>query len=528
MTKQPATVHLYLLESIYELLYGHLALTSAKMKTSNVSGKTSQASYPAGNNPALLLDKLNGRRSTPDSEALASSDDEIELHRQIPPPAMHKPARRASWLNDNTQPFSQPRKASFASSSMSPTTSHPTTPSADSGPWPSHGPPSAGVTMGRGSASFPWGPGIWNTTESRKDPPSRLTEVLPSPTNIPLSTANGAGLHNVRGDHNQDATIPFAIPLHPTPKTYRSQSYSVGQLETEKAGGGNNSANPAMPGLAGRGRGAPHASGLQHRPSRPSMLSEMSSDGTALGNVKEVDDDEEALPESMQNSFQMDQAKALEELARENAILRQQNIVNARLRSRSTTQQSGSSMYNLGNPYGESDYAIDELDEVADLHDMGTRQPARRLSEYNPAQMSNPLSYGSIENRKLESVKKAYWQSSLGFGGLEGEIPQSRRHSFADVPTRHGSISSVGDAVRDTRQEVLSPQEQQNAYMEQSKYGGQDHGMLAAFRWLALLRLLAALFIIANTISSCLLSWWFKSTSWLGSLYNGTVPSVCI
>ena len=47
----------------------------------------------------------------------------------------------------------------------------------------------------------------------------------------------------------------------------------------------------------------------------------------------------------------------------------------------------------------------------------------------------------------MEPIRKGQWQSSLGFGGLE-EIPQSRRHSFADVPTRPTSISSA-DAQSD-------------------------------------------------------------------------------
>ena len=32
-------------------------------------------------------------------------------------------------------------------------------------------------------------------------------------------------------------------------------------------------------------------------------------------------------------------------------------------------------------------------------------------------------------------MKKAQWQTSLGFGSMR-EVPQSRRHSFADVPPR--------------------------------------------------------------------------------------------
>ena len=51
---------------------------------------------------------------------------------------------------------------------------------------------------------------------------------------------------------------------------------------------------------------------------------------------------------------------------------------------------------------------------------------------------------GIPDSRSIESVKKGQWQSSLGFGGL-GDIPQSRRHSFADVPTRQTSISSADE-----------------------------------------------------------------------------------
>ena len=59
----------------------------------------SNASSMTSSNPSLLLDKFAGRRSTPDSEALASSDDENERqdHPQPAAPAQ-KPTRRASWL----------------------------------------------------------------------------------------------------------------------------------------------------------------------------------------------------------------------------------------------------------------------------------------------------------------------------------------------------------------------------------------------------------------------------------------------
>ena len=436
-----------------------------------------KASQP---NP-ILLDKFNGRRSTPDSEALASSDDEVDKldHHQpaIPP---QKPTRRASWLNDTTQSGPQPRKGSFASSSMSPTTSHPSTPSAESGNWGSHQQAPPGLGRGHaGQSSFPWGSGIWNN-ESRKEPPSRMTEILPSPTSSypPGSAGNGYFVGDsmiALRDQPANPTIPFAIPLHPTPKTYRSQSYSVGQLDPDTPAGPPTSIGSTTT-LSGRGRGHQH-SGLQHRPSRPSMLSEMSNEG-GLSKLKEVDDDDDESTNGSAQGVQLqsNEAKTIEILARENAILRQQQYQNSRIRPRSSTTNA----YNSGNGYGlqdsvpeEGDYAIDELDEINDLQDIANKAlQGRRMSEYAAGQRAPP--YVSLENRKLENVKKAYWQSSLGFGGL-ADIPQSRRHSFADVPTRQGSVSSAGDALsihESNVQENLSPT---SRYQDAS---GFDHGEL--------------------------------------------------
>ncbi|CAD6442440.1 49026fe2-d1b4-49be-814e-f4a96fff3dad [Sclerotinia trifoliorum] len=447
------------------------------------SGKANQSnpSSITSSNPSLLLGKFNERRSTPDSEALASSDDEPERQDTQQPvnPPQKPPTRRASWLNDTTQSGAQPRKGSFASSSMSPTASHPSTPSADSNTWGPH----AQVAAGRGhtsSSSFPWGSGIWNS-ESRKEPPSRLTEVLPSPTSLhpPGSAGNGYFPNEMMSqrDPSVNPTIPFSIPLHPTPKTYRSQSYSVGQLDPDTSAGPSPAAVPAA---SGRGRGIGH-SGLQHRPSRPSMLSEMTEGG--LGKVKEVEDDDDGSTNSSSHGTQVQsqESKTIELLARENAMLRQQqSYQNLRLRPRSST----SNAFGLGNGYGlqeeslpeESDYAIDELDELNDLQDPSKAMLGRRMSEYGigGAQRVSPY---TLENRNLENVKRAFWQSSLGFGGLS-DIPQSRRHSFADIPARQGSVSSIAGGeplsqLESNIQESLSPNS--GRYNEGNGYPTNDH-----------------------------------------------------
>lgn len=465
------------------------SIMSSSTLKNGPSSKLGHGSYPAAppTSQSLLLEKVNARTSTPDSEALASSDDEGE-HRQesshtiMQPP---KPVRRASWLNDTSQPLPRPRKGSFASSSMSPTTSHPSTPSAEAGagnaPWGSH---STSSVMGRppGSATFPWGTGIWNS--ERKDPPLRLSEVLPSPTStVPPGGGNNSffGPDSVLAqaaaasrEPGTNSQIPFAIPLHPTPKTYRSQSYSAGQLDPEVSPGASMSSSAVL----GRAR---HPA-LQHRPSRPSMLSEMSNDGSVLGNVKEVDDDdEESLSDSLQGSFhQSSESKTIEILARENAMLRQQQQqYNARLRPRTAT---GPSYMPNGYPLREyvpeeSDYAIDELDEANEGGDPSARRSMnRRMSEYGagPGAFRTPL---GMDNRKNDNpnLKKALWSSSPSF--FAGDISQSRRHSFANMPTRQGSISSIADSVSTleaSTADMQTPQAYAPAFPDNSGISG--HG----------------------------------------------------
>ncbi|KAH8907066.1 hypothetical protein BR93DRAFT_879358 [Coniochaeta sp. PMI_546] len=433
---------------------------------------------------AILLDKLNARQSTPDSEALASSDEEADHHRQstiapsVQPP---KPVRRASWLNDTSQaPSNLVRKGSFASSSMSPTASHPTTPSAESGAWGSLSASSAGLARGPAStSSFPWGGTIWHN--DRKDASSRLAEVLPSPTSTAPGASSSNGLYQNEAAMNQmspgqrdqasNSQIPFPIPLHPTPKTYRSQSYSVGQMEADAITG---AMGPSAM-MGSRVRTIPH-SGLQHRPSRPSMLSEMANDGSALGKVNEDDDDDSAG--SMQGSqHQTAEAKTIEMLTRENALLRQQQQQyqqSSRLRPRASTGLNG---YFQEPVPEESDYAVDELDETNDGSDMMARRAlGRRMSEFGAGPFRSP--YTAFENRKLENVKKGIWQTSLGFGGL-GDISQSRRHSFADVPIpqRQNSIVSLGDSIGphdNIGQEGHISQDSYSAFSNESNFGANN------------------------------------------------------
>ena len=361
---------------------------------------------------SLIFDKSNPgvRRATPDSEALASSDDELDTTKP-PGPANHKankPTRRTSWLNDVSASSTLNRKPSVTGP-YSPSVSNPGTPGTDLPSWPGMGNVSS-TGWNTSTTSNPWG-GIWGQ-ESRKDPPSRLQEVMPPTTE----------------------SIPFSIPLQPTPKTYRSQSYSVGQLETT-------SGTPAS-GListtaeATRARLGPQYPSLQRRTSRPSGIGGHDS---SLGKVSEDDDENEraAYGSSMDN-YGLPHAHRAQRLEQENAQLRY--ALQSRERTLSSNAlQSRSSRLSGGLP-AEYDDAVDDQEDMSGSGTLQRRNNGgRRLSEH--AGIPNDRLRQSPS--QFDNSRKPQWQTHLAFDSIP-EAPQSRRHSLADVPTRHGSLSSHG------------------------------------------------------------------------------------
>ena len=192
-------------------------------QASSVVPQGGKTGWPANN---IIFNGI--RNATPDSDALASSDDEND---QLQP--MHSMSqqntqrygRRASWFSD-TQPL--PRKVSFTTTSGS----QPPTPSSEQTGWIAA---TAGNRPSTSGGSFPWGTNIWSQ-EGKKDPPARLTEIMPSKASAASSTRRASGIHP-RASLSEEAhnsAFPFSIPLHPTPKTYRSMSYSVGQMDDEE------------------------------------------------------------------------------------------------------------------------------------------------------------------------------------------------------------------------------------------------------------------------------------------------------
>jgi hypothetical protein len=413
----------------------------------------------SANSASMLLEKANPglRRSTPDSEALASSDDE-DHHRstqQISNSSASKPTRRTSWLNEI--PSSTRKPSMTANTPYSPTNSHPATPSGDQSTWGTGGSPGlgAGAWSAAPGTSYPWG-SIWNS-DGRKELPSRLQEVLPSPTainqTVPGFLSDDFQNSTISRNLASDTAIPFSIPLHPTPKTYRSQSYSVGQLDPETFG----VPSPQASGVtnASRGRGGGQYPGLVRRPSRPSGLGDRGHDTGTLGRVREVDDDEDEEAHDIAHKEQ--QARKIEQLTRENELLKkaQQEL---RLRDLTASSISAANGHGImisplekslarGGLTDDSALTMDEYDDVQaefTARDSLTRGYSKNS---NPDTDRQPLT--PIENRNIENIKRAHWQTSLGFETAL-EPPQSRRHSFADVPTRHGSISSANETYSGT------------------------------------------------------------------------------
>ncbi|KAJ5085985.1 hypothetical protein N7532_010756 [Penicillium argentinense] len=417
-------------------------------------GPSGTPPVPATNVTRLEKSHAGVRRSTPDSEALASSDDDGEhntLTQTITAPAT-KPVRRTSWLNE--VPPSVQRKHSLPGGPLSSGPSNPASPSGDQPPW-------ASATSGSfnwnqsGGSQFPWGTGIWNT-ESRKEPPPRLSEIVPSPTMT--STQNVSGsigeemLSPITRTISGESAIPFSIPLHPTPKTYRSHSYSVGQMDPELSGLAANkpSAGGAYPSTRSRGPG--QMSSGQPRGSRPSVLGELGHDPAMLGRVREDDDGDESFGSEGDVNY-TSQARQIEQLARENALLRQaaaagqrDNRYRDRASSSASTASGMHALHRIRGSVPEEDLAPEDLGELRDFQGYGNMRGngGRRFSEHsaNLEQQFSSFSSTPLENRALDNVRKAHWQTSLGFGGI-ADIPQSRRHSFADIPMRHASVSSI-------------------------------------------------------------------------------------
>tara|TARA_R110002003_G_scaffold1926_8_gene23765 strand:- start:11653 stop:12618 length:966 start_codon:yes stop_codon:yes gene_type:complete len=286
--------------------------------------------------PSLDKSKLQLRRPTPDSDVLASSDEDREHVRPPirPAPGSYSGGRRlsSSWLHD-IQPN---RKNSLPSTSI--VDSQPTTPSLEQ---PQQSRP--------GASAFSWNTNSFAGSQSG----SRLREVVPSPTSA-FAPADKALPSPTTLD--SDNGIGFLLNQQlPIRKAVRSQSYSIGQGDIENSPVGKFSAHLR--------------SSLRHRPSKPSLLGE-SGVGAGLSQLREDDADEVESSNGSEHGVRL--PAGYWEREQNQALLKQAAVENARARNRATS--TGSPVQHAQNrrkttaglrnvSYGTADYAIDELDD---------------------------------------------------------------------------------------------------------------------------------------------------------------------
>ncbi|KAK5106881.1 hypothetical protein LTS08_001004 [Lithohypha guttulata] len=339
-----------------------------------------------GNFGSALLERGNPglRKSTPDSEALASSDEEVEQSR-LRSAAQRKPNvnRRSSLLMDQNN-NNEPRRLSFANVSHSPAVgSQPNTPGASHETWSAISP---GAGAWSSSSAYPFGTNIWGANS--RDLPTRLQEV--------------------RQD-NTENRLSYHTPSQPNPSVHRSMSFSVGQNEYE----------PSQSTMDAFSR-PPH--GLNRRSSRPGTL------GYDYGGLARVNESEDNEPPPTHNP-QFGPATRTSTRTMSN--------------NSNYTTSSAFRGTRLRNPALEgAEIAIEDVDEPTQLRQPIRGAPSRRLSDFQSALPTRQSAASNLSIMNLGNARNTpHWSSNLDFGQLD-TIPQSRRHSFADVPTRRGSMGS--------------------------------------------------------------------------------------
>ncbi|KAF8460281.1 hypothetical protein BDZ91DRAFT_798985 [Kalaharituber pfeilii] len=419
-SKTPRLSEISSVESSRNSLDQAPSTTATSLSTSSQQSQIPNPSYDfMGKKPSPRILEENRVRRSPDSEALASSDDETEHHalsyfpqvKGLNSLSSRRPSYAAEFQN-RSRTYSV-----LGGGALSPTASHPTTPSGDTTAW------AAALTAANGSTqpfNLNWGGSIWNT-DSRKSPPKPInvrsasisgpsapsplfvgSEALPSPTTISANTTE----------------FPIPIPLQPQLRNYRSMSFSVGQRELED----HTKARLSPPTMLG-------SRGLQHRPSRPSLLSEEHYAGSSspLRSVFETEDDEYAGRDGLQQSndyvSQPPPRHRFMSVGYDNSRLRSRSASTTTIPTVSLTTSNGSFFSTRD---GERVMPLEEESAlVEDEDDFDIQQ--RRLNGRSMSMM-----HSSAEGQRLDTLRRQYWQSVGGtFGGI-GELGnQSRRHSFA-------------------------------------------------------------------------------------------------
>ncbi|KAK4943228.1 hypothetical protein LTR66_014626 [Elasticomyces elasticus] len=314
-----------------------------------------------------LLERSNPglRRSTPDSEVLASSDEEVEQSRlRATTSRHHLPThRRSSLLADQIPTDSRRGLVNHLSQNKvnKPSRITPTNPPVES--WSKMSPPT-GWDSNRSNLESIWS----SETAPFDDPSEQIRNALQSP--------------------------PSA---RPTPTAIRSMSFSVGQTDNEFAA-------QTIPSTVMR-------STLQRRTS--TMAGESS--------LRRVNESEEEVSNQV--------------------VAQSQPFTNRSLmRAPSTNTQPHaanlqSSLRQL--VYDSRDTAIEDMDDFNTASCSGL---SRRMSELPTTQFARQQTLPAAQSSIATGRNALHWSTGLGFDTQDTSA--SRRHSFADVPTRRGSVGS--------------------------------------------------------------------------------------
>lgn len=372
------------------------------------------------------------RRPTPDSDVLASSDDDREHVAPVvrPAPGAYPAVRRPSsgWLQDI-----QPNRK-FSLPSVSFAGSQPTTPSLE---LPQQARPS--------TSAFPWNTPSFTTSSN-----SRLKEVAPSPTSAyPPGDKPLPSPTTLEGDDgigfllNQQAPNPFR-------KAVRSQSYSIGQGDIEH--------HPVS-----RFSRQQTSVNLRHRPSKPSLLGE-----PAVGLSQLREDDVDDIESSNGSEHGVRLPAGYWEREQKQALLKQAAMENARARNRATSTGSPVSQlqqqrrkttaglrntsYNNNSNNNTGEYAIEELEDVDPTLHHQVPGLTRRFSEHVS------LLNRDHEVEIVDSPQKPQWTT----GNISpGEVdPLGRRHSFAHYGSYNSTMPlSTLSNTQEEEEEYMSPRQ---------------------------------------------------------------------
>ena len=204
-------------------------------------------------------------------------------------------------------------------------------------------------------------------------------------------------------------------------------SFSVGQRELEDPA----KARLSPPTMLG-------TRGLQHRPSRPSLLSEEHYAGqpSPLRSVFETEDDEYARENLGQNgdnySSQFPGRQRFMSLGYDTSRLRGRSASTTTVPTVSLTTSNGTL---FGGRDGERVMPLEEESVlVEDDDDFDFQQ--RKINGRSMSMM-----HSSAEGHRLDVLRRQQWQSVGGnsFGGLPEVVNPSRRHSFAAFAANEGN-----------------------------------------------------------------------------------------